>query len=31
MKALTLSGLCEDGGGLHEILQQKYQGLTWHE
>lgn len=28
-KALALSNLCEDGGALHEILQQKYQGLLW--
>ena len=30
-KALALSNLCEDGGALHEVLQQKYQGLSWHE
>ena len=29
-KALALSNLCEDGGALHEVLQQKYQGLSWH-
>ena len=29
-KALTLSNLCEDGGALHEVVQQKYQGLSWH-
>lgn len=28
-KALALSNLCEDGGALHELLQQKYQGLSW--
>ena len=30
-KALALSNLCEDGGALHEVLQQKYQGLSWHD
>ena len=29
-KALALSNLCEDGGTLHEVLQEKYQGLSWH-
>lgn len=29
-KALTLSNLCEDGGALHEVLQEKYLGLSWH-
>ena len=30
-RALGLSNLCEDGGALHEVLQQKYQGLAWHQ
>ena len=30
-RALALSSLCDDGGQLHELLQRKYQGLTWHE
>ena len=29
-KALMLSAICDDGEALHEVLQQKYQGLTWH-
>lgn len=29
-KALALSNICEDGGALHEVLQQKYQGLSWN-
>ena len=29
-KALTLSNLCEDRGALHEVLQQKYRGLSWY-
>lgn len=28
-KALALSTVCEDGGALHEVLQQKYQALSW--
>lgn len=30
-RALALSNLCSDDGALHEVLQQKYQGLTWHQ
>ena len=30
-KALLLSSLLEDGGALHEVLQEKYQGLSWHQ
>ena len=30
-KALLLSNLLEDGGALHEVLQEKYQGLSWHQ
>jgi len=30
-RALTLSALCQDGGSLRDSLQQKYQGLAWHE
>ena len=30
-KALLLSSLLEDGGALHEVLQGKYQGLSWHQ
>ena len=28
-KALALSNLCEDGGALHEVLQQKYQNVVF--
>jgi hypothetical protein len=30
-RALGLAILCDDGERLHEVLQGKYQGLTWHE
>ena len=30
-KALLLSNLLKDGGALHEVLQEKYQGLSWHQ
>lgn len=30
-KAILLSNLLEDGGALHEVLQEKYQELSWHE
>ena len=29
-RAIILSSLCDDRGTLHEILQVKYQGLSWH-